>query len=96
MKIKKNASTCSGGACICSGGAFLLFSLWSLCFAQLVTFLCLSLVLVMSCASLFFFLLLSFSEFHFALFVVNALIKGEIEDQERWWSMDDRSSVMSN
>jgi hypothetical protein len=26
---------------------------------------------------------LSFSEFHFALCVVNALIKGEIEDQER-------------
>jgi hypothetical protein len=26
---------------------------------------------------------LSFSEFHFALRVVNALIKGEIEDQER-------------
>jgi hypothetical protein len=25
----------------------------------------------------------SFSEFHFALCVVNALIKGEIEDQER-------------
>jgi hypothetical protein len=29
------------------------------------------------------FFLLSFSEFHFALCVVNALIKGEIEDQER-------------
>jgi hypothetical protein len=28
------------------------------------------------------FFLLSFSEFHFALCVVNALIKGEIEDQE--------------
>jgi hypothetical protein len=26
---------------------------------------------------------LSFSEFHFALCVVNALIKGEIEDQQR-------------
>jgi hypothetical protein len=26
---------------------------------------------------------LSFSDFHFALCVVNALIKGEIEDQER-------------
>jgi hypothetical protein len=36
--------------------------------------------------SFFVFLLssfLSFSEFHFALCVVNALIKGEIEDQER-------------
>jgi hypothetical protein len=43
----------------------------------------------------FSFFLLSFSEFHFALCVVNALIKGEIEDQERpggrwmtapqWW-----------
>jgi hypothetical protein len=46
----------------------------------------LSLVLVMSCASLFFLPLsffLSFSEFHFALCVVNALIKGLIEDQER-------------
>jgi hypothetical protein len=36
----------------------------------------------------FSFFLLSFSEFHFALCVVNALIKGEIEDQEcpggRW------------
>jgi hypothetical protein len=34
---------------------------------------------------LFFFLsfFLSFFEFHFALCVVNALIKGEIEDQER-------------
>jgi hypothetical protein len=31
----------------------------------------------------FSFFLLSFSEFHFALCVVNALIKGEIEDQER-------------
>jgi hypothetical protein len=31
----------------------------------------------------FYFFLLSFSEFHFALCVVNALIKGEIEDQER-------------
>jgi hypothetical protein len=30
-----------------------------------------------------FFFLLSFSEFHFALCVFNALIKGEIEDQER-------------
>jgi hypothetical protein len=30
-----------------------------------------------------FFVFLSFSEFHFALCVVNALIKGEIEDQER-------------
>jgi hypothetical protein len=39
------ASTCLGGACICSGGAFLLFSVWSLSFARLVTFLCLSLVL---------------------------------------------------
>jgi hypothetical protein len=33
--------------------------------------------------SFFFFFLLFFSEFHFALCVVNALIKGEIEDQER-------------
>jgi hypothetical protein len=31
----------------------------------------------------FSFFLLSFSEFHFALCVVNALIKGEIQDQER-------------
>jgi hypothetical protein len=66
-----------------------MFSVWSLCFARLVTFLCLSLVLVMSRASLFFSsFFLSFSEFHFALCVVNALIKGEIEDQEhpggRW------------
>jgi hypothetical protein len=30
-----------------------------------------------------FFFLLSFSEFHFVLCVVNAHIKGEIEDQER-------------
>jgi hypothetical protein len=29
------------------------------------------------------FFFLSFSEFYFALCVVNALIKGEIEDQER-------------
>jgi hypothetical protein len=35
---------------------------------------------VLLCFSFFF---LSFSEFHFALCVVNALIKGEIEDQER-------------
>jgi hypothetical protein len=41
-------------------GAFLLFLVWSLCFDRLVTFLCLSLVLVMSCASLFFFLLTLF------------------------------------
>jgi hypothetical protein len=31
----------------------------------------------------FSFFLLSFYDFHFALCVVNALIKGEIEDQER-------------
>jgi hypothetical protein len=31
----------------------------------------------------FSFFFLSFSEFHFAMCVVNALIKGEIEDQER-------------
>jgi hypothetical protein len=31
----------------------------------------------------FLFFVLSFSEFHFVLCVVNALIKGEIEDQER-------------
>jgi hypothetical protein len=31
----------------------------------------------------FSFFFLSFSEFHFALCIVNALIKGEIEDQER-------------
>jgi hypothetical protein len=31
----------------------------------------------------FSFFFLSFSEFHFALCVVNALIKGDIEDQER-------------
>jgi hypothetical protein len=37
-----------GGPRICLGGAFLLFSVWSLCFAWLVTFLRLSSVLVMS------------------------------------------------
>jgi hypothetical protein len=31
----------------------------------------------------FLFFFISFSEFHFVLCVVNALIKGEIEDQER-------------
>jgi hypothetical protein len=62
-----------------------------------VTFLCLwfwSWVALL-CFSFFF---LSFSEFHFAVCVVNALIKGEIEDQERpggrwmaapqWWVID--------
>jgi hypothetical protein len=47
-KCIKNLELCIHmfrGACICSGGAFLLFSVCSLCFARLVTFLCLSLVL---------------------------------------------------
>jgi hypothetical protein len=82
-KIWKFASTCSGGACICSGGVFLLFLVWSLCFARLVTFLCFLWFwswVELLCFSFFF---LSFSEFHFAFCVVNALSKAEIEDQER-------------
>jgi hypothetical protein len=67
----------------------LLFSVWSLCFARLVTFLCLFIDFGHELSFFVFsFFLLSFSEFHFALCVVNALIKGEIEDQEcpggRW------------
>jgi hypothetical protein len=47
-----------------------------------VTFICLSLPFFGFGHELSSFVL-SFSEFHFALCVVNALIKGEIEDQER-------------
>jgi hypothetical protein len=73
------------GSLHCSGGAFLLLSVWSLCFYRLVTF---SLPFFGFGHELSFFVFLSssflsFSEFHFALCVVNALIKGEIEDQER-------------
>jgi hypothetical protein len=79
--IWKFASTCSGGACICSGGAFLLF--FSMEFV-----LCLACDLSLPFFGFghelsffaFTFFFLSFSEFHFALCVGNALIKGEIED----------------
>jgi hypothetical protein len=68
---------------MCSGGVFLRFSVWSLCFAQLVTFPCLSLVLGHELSFFVFLSYFSVSEFHFVLCVVNALIKGKIEDQKR-------------
>jgi hypothetical protein len=73
----------------------LLLSVWSLCFARLVTFLCLSLVLVMSWASLFFFLLTSFLWISFRVVCCQCTHQGgDWGPGASRWSMDDRVGVL--
>jgi hypothetical protein len=72
----------------------LLLSVWSLCFARLVTFLCLSLVFVMSWASLFFFLLTFFLWISFRVVCCQCTHQGgDWGPGASRWSMDDRQTL---